>query len=107
MTNGTKESYLHLIYLPIILAAHLWGANKALIVAAISGVLLGFIPLDVAAGIKQNTMNWIHRTILLMIIGYLTGRLFEKVHQLNICLKDKEFVSEITGLYNTKNYFMT
>lgn len=36
MTNGTKESYLHLIYLPIILAAHLWGANKALIVAAIS-----------------------------------------------------------------------
>lgn len=52
-------------------------------------------------------MNWIHRTILLMIIGYLTGRLFEKVHQLNICLKDKEFVSEITGLYNTKNYFMT
>ena len=36
MTNGTKESYLHLIYLPIILAAYLWGANKALIVAAIS-----------------------------------------------------------------------
>lgn len=105
MTNGTKESYLHLIYLPIILAAYLWGANKALIVAAISGVLLGFIPLDVAAGIKQNTMNWIHRTILLMIIGYLTGRLFEKVHKLNICLKDKEFVSEITGLYNTKKLF--
>ena len=105
MTNGTTKSYSHFIYLPIILAAYYWGSTKALIVAAIAGILLGLIPLDVAQGISQDTMNWIIRAIILAIIGYVTGALFERVHKLSIDLKDKELISEITGLYNSKKLF--
>ena len=106
LTNGTHASYIHLIYIPIILSAYYWGGYTASIVAAISGILLGLVPLNVAEGIKQNTMSWIHRMIMLIIIGYLTGNLFKKLEELNEYLKDKELISDITGLYNTKKLFM-
>ncbi len=105
LTNGTHASYIHLIYIPIILSAYYWGGYAASIVAAISGILLGLVPLNVAEGIKQNTMSWIHRMIMLIIIGYLTGNLFKKLEELNEYLKDKELISDITGLYNTKKLF--
>lgn len=105
LTNGTKESYLHLIYLPIILSAYYWGSVKTSIIAAIAGLLMSFIPLDVAEGISQNTMSWVNRMIILAMIGFATGALFEKVHKLNEILKDKELISDLTGLYNLKKMF--
>lgn len=105
ITGGTKDAYLHLIYLPIILSAYYWGAIGGLIVGVVSGFLLGLLPMDVAKGISQSTISWVYRTFLFTIIGYVTGVLFEMVYKLNERLKDKEFISDLTGLFNSKKLF--
>ena len=61
--------------------------------------------MDVAKGISQSTISWVYRTFLFTIIGYVTGVLFEMVYKLNERLKDKEFISDLTGLFNPKKLF--
>lgn len=102
-TGGSKNVYLHLIYLPIIMSAYFWGVKGAVIVAIISGVLAGpLMPLDVPRGIMQSTTNWVSRIIILTIIGFFTGSLFEKINKLSYETKIKDLTNPLTGLYNTR-----
>ncbi|AHM57700.1 putative signal transduction protein (plasmid) [Peptoclostridium acidaminophilum DSM 3953] len=102
LTNGTQNVYLHLIYIPIILAAYFWGVRGSLIVALVSGILAGpFMPLIVSQGIMQSTENWTTRIIILSIVGSITGILFKKVDKLNEEIRKKDLINPFTGLYNT------
>jgi len=85
MTGGTKESYLHLVYIPVILGAAAFGAPGGVLVALAAGTLfLGpLMPLDVGSGTPQPLAGWVFRTVLMMIVGgvagLLVGRLRDRV----------------------------
>lgn len=100
-TNGTQGVYIHLIYLPIILAAYFWGINGGCLVAILSGVLGGpFMPMNVSEGIMQSPSNWITRLIIFSLIGSSAGYLFQKIEKLNNEIHRKELLSPLTGIYN-------
>jgi len=89
-TGGTKFSYAHLIYLPIILAAYFYKIKGGVIAAIISGLLLGpYMPINTETMVMQGLENWVFRMGLLIIVGAFAGYLFsilenqlEKVNQI-------------------------
>ena len=102
LTDGTKNGYLQLIYIPIIVSAYFWGAKGSIAVAVISGILAGpVMPLSISEGIMQSYDNWITRLLILIFIGFVTGHLFKKVDKLDKEAREKVFISPFTGIYNT------
>ena len=76
--GGTKYVYVHIIYVPILLAAIFFKVYGGISIALMSGFLLGpFMPLDVAAGEYQDIVNWIFRTGFFVIVGSLSGLTFK------------------------------
>ncbi|MEX2641841.1 MAG: EAL domain-containing protein [Acetobacterales bacterium] len=73
-TGGTKLVYAHFIYVPILIAAGLFGLPGGILAAVAGGLALGpMMPLDVEAGIPQDTLNWVTRTAMLTFSGSLAG----------------------------------
>lgn len=76
-TGGTAYVYAHSIYVPILLAAMIFGVAGAVLTALVAGLMLGpFMPLYVDGNIPQDTINWIYRTGILAAIGAFAGLLF-------------------------------
>lgn len=102
LTGGTKKVYLHLMYIPIILASLFWGSFGGLIVGMVSGMLAGpLLPLDVAKGIMQEPTNWISRIIMFLFIGFFTGYMFDWINKLNKEVQDRNLLSCFYDLPNT------
>src|SRR5690554_5134629 len=85
LMNGTSTVFTFLFLLPILLTTYHLGLIPGVIVAIISGILLGpFMYLDVASQIPQTTYNWLLRTMFFIIIavisGIFTGRLKRLVY---------------------------
>ena len=79
LTDGTRNVYLQIFYIPLILSAYFWYVYGGLCVAIISGILLGpFMPLSVSEGIMQSTGNWIIRMIIFILVGGITGYAFNR-----------------------------
>ncbi|WP_017941063.1 MULTISPECIES: EAL domain-containing protein [unclassified Thioalkalivibrio] len=72
-TGGGADSIVpHFYYVPILFAAARFGATAALVVALVAGVLAGpMTPVDVTAGIAQETERWLTRTGFFIGIGQL------------------------------------
>lgn len=103
LTGGTKKVYLHLMYIPIILASLFWGSFGGLIVGMVSGMLAGpLLPLDVAKGIMQEPTNWISRIIIFLFIGFLTGYMFDWINKLNKEAQDRNLSSYFYDLPNER-----
>lgn len=100
-TGGTRFSYAHLIYLPIILAAYFYKISGGMITAVISGLLLGpYMPINTQTMLMQGIENWSFRMGLLVIIGTFAGYLFSLLEsQLEQVNKIAYYDSE-TGLPN-------
>jgi signal transduction histidine kinase len=73
-TGGTGFAWLHLMYLPIVLAGAGLGVFGGVAAALVAGFALGpYMPLDVAAGLTQPTSNWIIRIGFFLLIGVFSG----------------------------------
>lgn len=73
-TGGIKFVYSHSMYIPIVLAAIIFGVRGALPVALAAGICLGpWMPVDVVTGEMQATLNWVYRLGFFITIGLLTG----------------------------------
>jgi predicted signal transduction protein with EAL and GGDEF domain len=73
-TGGAKFATLHIMYLPIILAALVFGAGGGIAAGAVGGLLLGpYMPLDAVTGEAQNLGNWLYRTAFFCLIGGIAG----------------------------------
>lgn len=69
-TGGTRGPYLHIAYLPILLAAVTGGARAALATSLLATILMGpLMPLDVERGIAQATGAWLFRGAFFLLIG--------------------------------------
>jgi EAL domain-containing protein (putative c-di-GMP-specific phosphodiesterase class I)/GGDEF domain-containing protein len=73
-SGGTFFAYLHLMYIPIVLAGLAFSVKGGLIAGGIAGLILGpWMPVDVIENIQQPTLSWVTRAVLFMIIGAVAG----------------------------------
>ncbi|MBR0895649.1 GGDEF domain-containing protein [Bradyrhizobium tropiciagri] len=73
-SGGAQFATLHIMYLPIILSALVFGAAGGLVAGVVSGLLLGpFMPLDVLDGEAQQLVNWLLRAAFFCLIGGIVG----------------------------------
>lgn len=72
IAGGADSIVPHFYYVPILFAAARFGPGAALGVALVAGVLAGpLTPVDVSAGIAQETERWLTRTGFFIGIGQL------------------------------------
>lgn len=73
-TGGSFVVYTHTMYVPVVLAGLVFGVPGGVLVALIGGVMLGpFMPLDVATGTPQTTLNWTFRLTYFLLIAIIVG----------------------------------
>jgi len=73
-TGGAKFAALHVMYLPVILAALVFGTSGGIVAGAVAGLLVGpFMPLDTASGESQQLGNWLLRTAFFCMVGGVVG----------------------------------
>ena len=87
LTGGTRFAYLHVMYVPIILAAAFFGMRGGMLAAIAAGLLVGpFMPIHVDSGLGQSLVNWLSRLAAFVGIGafagWLAGRLMDEVRHL-------------------------
>ena len=73
-TGGTRYAYLHLMYIPVGIAAFRFGAVGGVVSGAVAGLAIGpFMPLDAAAATQQPLSGWLFRAALFMLNGGVLG----------------------------------
>ena len=83
VTGGTKFVYVHIMYLPIILGAALYGRIGGIIIGVMAGLCVGpLMPLDSYGGLKQPLEGWLLRTLSFSMLGLFAGYLFESLRSL-------------------------
>ena len=90
-TGGTKNGYLHVMYVPVIVGGILYGWKGGIFVGIIGGVLLGpLMPLNTATEEMQSFYSWLMRLLFFSTAGGLVGFMFETI---------REKMKEVTKLY--------
>ena len=73
-TGGIKFVFSHTMYIPIILASFVFQVRGGVIIGILAGLALGpFMPIEVATGEQQTTINWLYRMAFFVAIGAITG----------------------------------
>jgi diguanylate cyclase (GGDEF)-like protein len=73
-TGGIKYIFSHLMYLPIVLFALVFGTRGGVPAAIAGGMLLGpTVPIDTMTGEVQETINWVYRMGFFLLIGTTVG----------------------------------
>ena len=73
-TGGTRYAWLHLMYLPIILAAACFGVYGGIGAALVAGLALGpYMPMNVTSGVLQTPSNWLFRIGFFLLVGAFSG----------------------------------
>lgn len=79
-TGGVKFSYLHAMYLPILMAGFVFGIRGGLLIGLLGGVAIGpFTPINIITGEMQATLNWLYRTGFFMLVGLFSGAVSDSV----------------------------
>ncbi|GEM_PF-1657451 len=73
ITGGTYLAFPHVFYVPIILANFLMGPTPGIITAIASGILIGFIPLNVSKGLPQEPLMILSRTVFFVLVSSVAG----------------------------------
>ena len=81
-TGGSPNPLNHLGYLPVLLAAYLFGARAAVATAIGVAVLLG----PVAAALRlpggtEDVLPWASRGLMFLVVGLAVGILFARLHR--------------------------
>lgn len=86
-TGGTTNAFPHLYYVPVVIAAFLYGVPGGTMSGVVAGVLCGpWMPHHVELGIAQTLDNWTVRMLFFVAIGALTGGLTGSLRQRIIAL---------------------
>lgn len=101
LTGGTSYVWVHLMYVPIILAAMLFRVPGGVVTGLIAGVMVGpFMPLDVGKQLSQETVNWLTRTLFFVLMGGLAGFLSFCFNRQLDCSMQQSRHDRLTGLPN-------
>jgi len=100
-TGGIRFVYSHTMYIPILLAALVFGVKGGIIVGFIAGILLGpIMPVDTATAEMQDFLNWFYRLFIFLIVGSVFGGLFDRLRYQIQTNQDKGYQHEGTKLKN-------
>ena len=103
-TGGTT-SFVHLMYIPILLAVFIFGIKAGIIASFIAGFILGpFMPMVVSQGIMQESRSWIFRIFMFIIIVFVVGILLKYIKKNNDLEKARAFQDIITGYPNGNKF---
>ncbi len=82
-TGGTQTAYLHLAYLPILIAASAFGVTGGVAAASVAGlgVVGPLMPLDTVTGESQPVMSWLFRLGFFLLIGIAAGIVVGRLSQ--------------------------
>ena len=81
-TGGIKYVFSHTMYIPIILAAYFFHIPGGVIAGVLGGLTLGpLMPISVATGEMQETINWLYRTLIFSGIGLMLGMMFSSTEK--------------------------
>lgn len=73
-SGGIKYVFSHSMYLPIVLAAVVFGTYGGIAAGILGGIILGpFVPIDTATGEAQLAINWLIRLGIFVVIGATVG----------------------------------
>lgn len=101
VTGGITFVYSHTIYIPILLAARLFGVPGGLLAGVLGGLVLGpYMPLNTATGEMQDAANWIYRLVMLSLVGSFVGLLFAVLRAQIHRIRAAAYVDRETGLAN-------
>lgn len=104
LTGGTRNSYLHIIYIPIIISAFFYKKAGGLISGVIAGLLMGpIMPINTETMLMQPTLNWIFRMFFFVLIGVLTGFLFNLIERQLNKINKIAYYDQDSGLPNKVN----
>jgi EAL domain-containing protein (putative c-di-GMP-specific phosphodiesterase class I)/GGDEF domain-containing protein len=99
--SGGTTSFVHLMYIPIILSVVVFNIKTGIMMSLLAGLLLGpYMPLVVSQGIRQETISWLFRIFMFIIITLFTGVLFQYVKKIYDLEKEKYYYDDITGFPN-------
>ena len=99
-TGGTKFSYPHLIYIPILFSSIFFRLTGGVLGGLISGVMLAIMPLDTVTFQMQTTANWLMRLVLLVNFGFISGLIFKIIIKQYTQLEKIAYYDIVTGLEN-------
>jgi signal transduction histidine kinase len=72
--GGTRNAWLHLMYLPVILAAACFGIYGGIAAALVAGLALGpYMPMNVSTSLPQTASNWMFRIGFFLLTGAFSG----------------------------------
>ncbi len=83
-TGGTRFAYPYLMLIPVLLAGAWYFLFGALATALVAGLLMAVMPLTVATGEAQTTLNWLVRLGLYLLIGGFAGALFARLRKIHL-----------------------
>ncbi|WP_444677210.1 hypothetical protein [Halomonas sp. E19] len=83
-TGGTRFAYPYLMLIPVLLAGVWYLLFGALATALVAGLLMAAMPLTVATGEAQTTLNWLVRLGLYLLIGGFAGALFSQLRKIHL-----------------------
>ncbi|MHC9543742.1 MAG: sensor histidine kinase [Vulcanimicrobiota bacterium] len=72
-TGGTYLAFPHAFYIPIILANFLMSPRAGIITAIVSGIMIGFIPLNVSSDTPQEPVMILSRTVFFLLVSAVAG----------------------------------
>lgn len=105
MNGGTTHAYVHLMYIPIILASFFWGIVGGLLSAIVAGILVGpFMPLDVDLQTSQPVSSMLLRMVFFILVSLVVGYISTLLKRY-IIFADKTFEQLSSTYANTlRNY---
>ncbi len=104
VTGGTKEPYLHVLYVPIFLVALFFGPWGGFVAGLTAGVLIGpWMPLDVAARVPQETYGWVFRAGIFTLAGSVVGVVVSALRASTVTTVLHGYIDEFTGLPNRQS----
>ncbi|MEX1228364.1 MAG: GGDEF domain-containing phosphodiesterase [Marinobacter sp.] len=99
-TGGTAFAYPYLMLIPVLLASAWYRLVGGVVTAAMAGILMAAMPLDVDRGITQGVSNWAIRLALYIGIGAFSGSLFQSMFRINRSREKLLYVDAESGLLN-------
>jgi hypothetical protein len=107
-TGGTKYGFVHLMYVPIIMAGMLYSAKVGVLYALIGGFLLGpyMMPLDRLTNESQSVSAWILQMVMFIIVGGLVGVSAELLKRRNYIIKALWSQNQETEIPNIRSLSM-
>lgn len=99
VTGGTRGPYLHMAYVPILLAAVAGGARATFLTALLATVLLGpLMPLDVRNGVPQALGGWLFRGAFFVTMGLFVAAATRALRERS--RHNQELHDDLAGTYS-------